>query len=165
MRPYLYAAVGLALLAVIAYPVLSYLIDKPERPRWRARGSHHRLRWWQRIRDERAQERAQDALNLRLLQGISSGLRGEATRAATSPMRRAEWPLQPLPPGAEEHAYHFHRWAAEPEPDVMHVLADEDVTFAEPGPLNGLHTWEDPLDVATPEQVADAYVGLAGQPG
>ena len=173
MTLYLWAAVGFGVLAVAAYPVLSYLIDKPE-------GTHRRAPWWQRIRERRLEERAQDAVNLRLLQDIHNGLRGEVARAATSRAPRTEWPLQPLPPGAEQHADHFHRWAAEPEPEAAQPPAlDSELIrlgwteeqWSHPDlwapSIIGRPEWighrepepEDPLDVATPEQVADELVG------
>lgn len=187
MNPYLTGAVAIAVLipaAAFIWWLLGVLIYKPE-------GDHHRPSWWRRMRERRLEERAQDAVTVRLFQDIHNGLRGEAARAATSEMPRVEWPLPPLPPGAEQYADHFHRWAAEPEPEepVMvsfpETIGEQDVVeFRErkhvrepyghdaPGMPDDAYfcardgeEWpcaavaEDPLDVAAPEQVADAYVG------
>jgi hypothetical protein len=185
MRLYLYAAAALPPAAVLTWWLLAVLINKPE-------GDHHRPPWWRRMRERRLEERAQNAVTVRLFEDIHNGLRGEAARAATSEMPRVEWPLAPLPPGAEEYADHFHRpvpevdydtarygWnyedgpaPDEPEPTPETARALDAITGAY---RDGIHrmlaagigeaergetvTHEDPLDVATPEQVADEYVG------
>ena len=172
MTPYLWAAVGCGVLAVIAYPVLSYLIDKPERPRWRAQGAHHRPWWWQRHRDRRQAEQDENTKTERLFEDISASISRESTGRTSSGMPRTQWPLQPLPPGVEEAADHFHRPLP---PEVAHPFPTGILRYDGPDLTPGqLHEFgqalasavaEDPLDVATPEQVADEYVGLAGQPG
>jgi hypothetical protein len=197
MTAYLWAAVGFGILAVAAYPVLSYLIDKPE-------GTHRRASWWRRIRDRRQEERAQDALNLRLIHDISESIARESTGRTSSGMPRTQWPLQPLPPGVEEAADHFHRpeeGASAPllAPELEHYDDPQVMAYArmgeaaEPGwedavedyaaamhtgnteaiadARNGGHAAYadhlyagDPLDVATPEQVADELVGPLSTP-
>lgn len=156
--------IGAVALAVLGIGLVWLKINTPE-------GGHRRPPWWRRWREERAQERAQDALNLRLIQDISNGLRGEVTRATTPRAPRADWPLQPLPPGAEEHADHFHRWAAEPEEGAPSPLLEPELAhYDDPQVMAYAHMphpeWarppgepEDPMDVATPGQVADTYVG------
>jgi hypothetical protein len=193
MRLYLYAAAALIPATVLIWWLLAVLINRPE-------GDHHRPPWWRRIRERRLEERAQNAVTVRLFEDIKSGLRGEAARAATSEMPRVEWPLKPLPPGAEEYADHFHRplppevrphGDPECDRDQDHECPGPGCTYPLPVPSAEIHRWlaepedlhevihagigeaergetvthEDPLDVATPEQVADEYVGLAGQPG
>jgi hypothetical protein len=174
MRLYLYAAAALIPATVLVWWLLAVLINRPE-------GDHHRPPWWRRIRERRLEERAQNAVTVRLFEDIHNGLRGEAARAATSEMPRVEWPLAPLPPGAEEYADHFHRpvpevdydtarygWnyedgpAPDDVPEDLHEVIRAGIGEAERGETV---THEDPLDVATPGQVADELVGLAGQPG
>jgi hypothetical protein len=165
MTAYLWAAVGCGVLAVIAYPVLSYLIDKPERPRWRAQGAHHRPWWWQRHRDRRQAEADENTKTERLFEDISTSIRRESAGRTSSGMPRTQWPLQPLPAGVEEAADHFHRPMPAGHPSAETTRTLDAITG------DYLHRWMsgepavDPLEVATPEQVADAYVGLAGQPG
>jgi predicted transcriptional regulator len=98
----------------------------------------------------------------------------------TMPAPAPEWPLKPLPPGAEEYADHFHRPLDEGTVH-MYQLADGQIVPAEGYvPPEDLHeviragigeaergetvTHEDPLDVATPEQVADELVGDLPEP-
>jgi hypothetical protein len=173
---YLVGSIGLFVLAI---GLVWLKINTPE-------GGHRRPPWWQRIRERRLEERAQNAVTVRLFEDISNGLRGEATRAATSPMPRPERPLKPLPPGAEEYADHFHRplppeylaelrerpgeamtggYRADIVPE--HRLDGHERCRAigfptHPGPCQPVAPRaEDPLGVATPGQVADE---LAGDP-
>jgi hypothetical protein len=98
---YLIGSVGLAFLGL---GLVWLKINTPE-------GAHHRPPWWQRWRDRRQHERAQDALNLRLLHDIGEGLRREATGPLTSsgmPAADAFHPPLPVDEAAERAMWGEH---------------------------------------------------------
>jgi hypothetical protein len=143
-------------------------------------GCHNRPPWWQRARDRRQHERAQDALNLRLIHDIGEGLRREATGPLTSsgmpaadafhpPLPVDGWdggPLMPLPPEVMEHAdevlSRLPVGTLESVSDQVCTQCGErwgDDPECECACTRSLAEPEDPHDVATPETEADAYVG------